>query len=344
MQLSHSVNPELMFSDYCYVTGVSKTMREYCESFAQKAKRENPGSQNVLDIACNDGTQLDYFAQYALKTFGVDPAGNLCEVAKKKGHTILNGFFPDKRIGWLKFDIITAQNVFAHTPDPYGFLIGCAEVMHNDSVLYIQTSQADMLDKGQFDTIYHEHISFFNVLSMKTLVERAGLHLNRVEKTPIHGTSYVFTISLKPLSRFEQNVDEWLIKESDLYTSLTPYYEFGYKSCTTSDAIKKIVYDYKENGYSVVGYGAAAKGINTIAFTGVLPEYIVDDTQLKQNKFTPGTGVPIYSSDRLKNDDRKLLIIPYAWNFYDEIKGKVTAMRPNKNDKFLRYFPKVEVK
>jgi len=206
VQLTHSVAPELMFDDYLYVSGTAKTMHQHFEDFASLVDDMTPESETVLDIGCNDGTQLDYFKVLGYDTYGVDPARNLYHLSNKN-HMVWCGYFNDDLAFDCisprtkpTFDVITAQNVFAHGPDPLSFLKTASKVMHEDSLLFIQTSQAKMIVNNEFDTIYHEHISFFNTKSMKALCERAGLYLIDVMTMPIHGTSYIFIISKKDLS------------------------------------------------------------------------------------------------------------------------------------------------
>ena len=265
VQLTHSVNPELMFNDYLYVSGTSKTMHSHMKTFADFAANTTKGKL-VLDVGCNDGTQLDYFKDLGFITFGVDPAKNLEEVSSKKGHAIFCEWFDhnfaDRVIkAKLSFDIITAQNVFAHGPNPLDFLLTAKSVMHDDSTLIIQTSQANMIKNNEFDTIYHEHVSFFNIQSMDKLCKRAGLYLVGVEYMPIHGTSFVFVIRKKFDGR---NVD-LLIKEEQsngLYSPQT-YVRYAQR-CNDIVSQLKNQTDFVRQGmidWNVVGYGAAAKSL-----------------------------------------------------------------------------------
>jgi SAM-dependent methyltransferase len=181
VQLTHAVNPDLMFKNYLYVSGTSKTMDDHfkwfakytCEYFTALTALK---PSRVLDIGCNDGSQLNHFKTLGLGTFGVDPATNLLSMSSKK-HCVYPDYFNidfvTKNPG--TYDIITAQNVFAHNYDPKGFLTSARNIMSNDSLLFIQTSQADMILNNEFDTIYHEHISFFNIRSMRHLCDRSGL-------------------------------------------------------------------------------------------------------------------------------------------------------------------------
>ena len=348
VQLSHSVNPKLMFTDYLYVTGTSKTMHKHCEDFANLVD-SMVHAKTVLDIGCNDGTQLDYFANLNYETFGVDPAENLYD-RSSKNHKVWCNFFNLDFVEKIenKFDAIVAQNVFAHGPNPLGFLMAAKRVMHDDSLLFIQTSQANMIQNNEFDTIYHEHISFFNSQSMKKLCERAGLHLVDVKHMPIHGTSYIFVISKTPRNG---NVNEIIQKEKDigLYDEQT-YVKYANRCNQIVEELLEAVSKFSRSdvGWVCVGYGAPAKGMTLLNYSKLKLDYIVDDNPLKQNRFTPGSSIPIYSSDVIQNHNDAICFIPLAWNFYDEIVSKIKQIRKDKfhvgSDQFITYFPKVEIK
>ena len=193
LQLTHIVNPDLLFKNYLYCSGTSQTLRDNFEWFSNFVLEDAPVCKTVLDIACNDGTQLDCFKAKGVETYGIDPAENLYELSSKN-HDVKCEYFDSVFFGHL-FDVIIAQNVFAHNSDSKKFLDDCCELMDDDSRLYIQTSQAHMVQNNQFDTVYHEHISFFNINSFNELVKRTNLNLIDVIKTPVHGVSYLFVLS-----------------------------------------------------------------------------------------------------------------------------------------------------
>ena len=199
VQLSHIVNPDLIYKNYLYVSGTTKTYVEYMDWYARYVleKYTNQGINqlgpfSVLDIGCNDGSQLNAFKKLMFKTYGVDPAENLYELSSKN-HNVKCGYFDETYT--QKVDIITIQNAFAHNPNPLKLLQNAKNNLNRNGLIFIQTSQSDMILNSEFDTIYHEHISFYNIKSMLMLCNRAGLNLIDVIKTPIHGTSYIFIIS-----------------------------------------------------------------------------------------------------------------------------------------------------
>ena len=351
LQLTHIVNPDLLFKDYLYVSGTSQTLKDNFEWFADfTIENSDIEVKKVLDIACNDGSQLDCFKSKGIETFGIDPAENLFETSSKNHQIICDYFSADKFVDtdfsyqydYNLFDVIIAQNVFAHNENAKDFLDNCEKLMHDDSKLYIQTSQSDMVKNNQFDTIYHEHISFFNINSFNELVKRTNLNLIDVIKTPVHGVSYLFVLSKREVN---QNRVVNLIDVEREYGLLShkTYQSYRDNVLTIVDDFKMIIESARIDGYYIVGYGAAAKGMTLLNFAEVDLDYIIDDNPLKQGLLTPGRNTDIHSIDILSNTDEneKILFVPLAWNFYKEIRQRIKKVRNGKNDKFLKYFPEV---
>jgi SAM-dependent methyltransferase len=341
LQLTHIVDPDLLFKNYLYCSGTSQTLRDNFEWFSNFVLEDAPVCKTVLDIACNDGTQLDCFKAKGVETYGIDPAENLYELSSKN-HDVKCEYFDSVFFGHL-FDVIIAQNVFAHNSDPKKFLDDCCELMDDDSRLYIQTSQAHMVQNNQFDTVYHEHISFFNINSFNELVKRTNLNLIDVIKTPVHGVSYLFVLSKKKMNehRVQNLIDTE--RETGLYSKKT-YDDYKRNILNIVESFKKVV-KHVQGEYPVIGYGAAAKGNTFLNFADIKLDYVIDDNELKQGLYTPGTNIEIKSVELLKeySEDDRILFVPLAWNFYDEIRKRIKIVRDNKNDRFLKYFPNIEV-
>lgn len=347
LQLSHAVNPNLMFKNYLYVSGTSNTLRKYFDDFSDIVLNYNMKAKNILDIACNDGSQLDSFKKRNLKTYGIDPASNLYEISSNKGHNIVLDYFNADSIKLLnesKFDIITAQNVFAHNTYPLKFLKLCKKILSKKGNLFIQTSQSNMIQNNEFDTIYHEHISFFNVLSMSILVERSGLYLNDVFKTDVHGTSFVFVISKN--NKISDRVNEEMKKFKDLkLNELLTYIDYSNNAKKVTNELKDFLSEYKNKGYKLIGYGAAAKGNTLLNFGHIKLDYILDDNPMKHNLKTPGMNIKIISPNDLISvcKNKPIVFVPLAWNFYDEIKSKIKSIVDKDKNLFIKYFPKLQI-
>lgn len=338
IQLTHAVNPDLLFKNYLYVSGTTNTLKQYFKDFVGITARYTSGKR-VLDIACNDGSQLDAYNEQGYETYGIDPAENLYHISSKK-HTVVCDYLTNESIKkfndyFEKFDIVIAQNVFAHNSYPKDFLEICKKLMTHKGYLFIQTSQADMIAQNQFDTIYHEHISFFSVRSMQFLARHAGLYIKDVIKTPVHGNSFVFVLS------------KWGPDNSSQFTSyedlITPLRMASYAlHCKRIAEETNQVVEKLQKTNKVIGYGAAAKGNTFINFSKFKLDYIVDDNPLKHNLFTPGSRIPILPPETLINETEPIVVIPLAWNFFNEIKDKVKELT-KVPVQYIKYFSQVEI-
>lgn len=341
LQLSHVVDPKLIYTEYPYTTGVSKTYHDYMNWYANFVNNYVSTGEIIVDVGCNDGSQLDAFKQLGWQTIGVDPALNHFQTSSLNHRVICDFWNEDVATQIGKADIISNQNAFAHLPDPLRFLKTASKILSDDGYIFISTSQADMVVNGEFDTIYHEHISFYNAYSMRALVERAGLFLVDVFKTPIHGTSYVFVVSKRDLNYIE--VSAFIERERQIITT-----EAIHK---WANNVQQFVVDfngvldyYQSTGYQLVGFGAAAKGNTLLNFTGAVLDFIIDETPTKQGLLTPGSNISICGIETLQSmSPNKALFVPLAWNFFDEIKEKIIMNRDVVNDLFLKYFPKIEI-
>jgi 2-polyprenyl-3-methyl-5-hydroxy-6-metoxy-1,4-benzoquinol methylase len=318
LQLTHSVDRSAIFTDYPYVSGTTQTLRDDFAAFALQVTQKH-GVGTVLDIACNDGSQLDAFKALGWKTIGIDPAKNLYELSSKN-HEVYCDFLGEHH-STLKADIIVAQNVLAHTDNPLNFLQICQQIA---PTIYVQTSQANMVNNGEFDTMYHEHISFFSERSMAVLADRAGLVLRSISKRSIHGTSFLFELS------------------SDALITRETIAQFADKATATLADLSTLIKAESASGRKVIGYGAAAKGMTVLNAIDAQLDYIVDDNPLKHGLYSPGQLIPILDPDQLCNEQEPFTIIVLAWNFYDEVKQKVLN-RVSTDVKFVRYFPTMAI-
>lgn len=333
LQLSQFVNPEIIYRDYAYCSGTGRTALDYFRDFAQTALSYQPLARNVLDIASNDGSQLDAFRRLGLETYGIDPAANLEPIASKKGHYIWIGFFEDAEFVSRKFDIITAQNVLAHTPRPLEFLKKCYDIMHDGSRLFIATSQANMIVNGECDTIYHEHVSYFNAHSMAKLAHAAELELLDIIMHDIHGTSYVFVLGKQGVA--SPRVGARFVWEQVVGMISMPIYDWWThhvqdKINRVGDTIRK----YQADGYYTVGCGAAAKGISMLNMAGVKLDVLADNTPTKWHQETSGMGIVPFDWIE-KMDHEKILFVILAWNVGAEIRRNILKLRDNKADVFI---------
>jgi hypothetical protein len=217
--------------------------------------------------------------------------------------------------------------------------------MRNGSKFFIQTSQADMVVNNEFDTIYHEHVNFYNINSMNELCKRAGLYLEDVVKCPIHGTSYIFIVS-KDKQRPEHIKNLIASEASKGLLTADTYDRWAFNAKELVEELVGSVEVYVEKyGYRAIGYGAAAKGNTLLQFSGLKLEAIIDDNPLKQGLYSPGANIPIVPIDYLDQfgEDDTIIFIPLAWNFYEEIRTRIQQKRNYRGDRYVKYFPKVEI-
>ena len=343
-QLGCTVPPSEMFDSYTYLSGVSSSAVEHFNMLAEYLASHAKGRESVLEIACNDGCQLDFFRAAGFRTYGVDPASNICDMSRKKGHTVLLGYWGEEAFDSLppKFDVILAQNVLAHVPDPVKFVNKCVDYMTDDTILYLQTSQSEMYLNNEFDTVYHEHMSFFTLESFKHLAEKCSLCIADVKKFPIHGVSY--GVFLKKGGGHCAALHSLLQDEHSkgMYTAHF-YYQYRCNVVQFKYDMLKLLEGYRKD-HTIVAYGAAAKGItmlNYIHFEHI--DYIVDDCTFKYGKYSPGLNIPIVSKDVLAADQRNLMVIILPWNIKEELMAKIKLLLSNRTFKILNTFPKINV-
>jgi len=348
-QLSTMVDRKALFSNYSYRSGTSRTLDEYFGWLANRVTEEvrsvhqGPGNLTILEIACNDGTQLNHFKRLGWETYGVDPAANLVVHAIRNGHKVATGLWGavrGKRFEELpeKVDAIVAQNVLAHVPDPPSFLAACVEMMHDTTLLYLQTSQCEMFSNGQFDTVYHEHISFFSPSSFQALASQMGLRIVKYEITPIHGGSCFVTLTKSQRIPSDRSIEHAVRVDAKRgMTGDAFYVDYRARAMATRTWMTATLESAAAQGIDIVAYGAAAKGMVLMLYTLALKprftfRYVVDDAPLKQNTYCPGTRIPVKPTSQLGEQEcgRDMMIVVFSWNFWDEIRGRINrAMASN---------------
>jgi SAM-dependent methyltransferase len=347
LQLGHCVDPKLIYKNYIYVTNNTQSYKNYLKNFSisciTKFKKNKP--KTVLDIGCNDGAQLNYFKILGMETYGIDPAKNLFSISSRK-HKIICDFINKKSINKIKkkIDIILAQNSFAHNPKPYQTLKVIKQAMHSESLLFIQTSQADMIKNNEFDTVYHEHINFFNTKSMHLLAERAGFSLLDVYKTKVHGSTYVFVLKIKTQTQQMLNTKIKKTIKTERFLNLNKCKKWSLNAQKIKKRLIAEIAKARKTSQKIIGYGASAKGNTLLNFSKINLDYIVDDNPLKQNTFTPGMRIPVKSRKSLTTlkKNKKVTFLLLVWsNIYKEIRIKIKKTRNSKKDRFISFFPKV---
>ena len=330
VQLGYIVPPERMFLDYIYFSSTSDTMRAHFARLADEVLERftKPGSL-VVEVASNDGVLLRNMLGKGVRILGVEPATNIAEVANKAGVETLNEFFNSTTAARIAADrgrarVVLANNVFAHIPDLHDFVKGLDALMEKDGVAVIEVPYlADMYEKREFDTIYHEHLAY---ISLKPLVHLFGGHsmeIFDVKRVPVHGGTIRIYVQRKGgPNRGGEEVGELLALEERMGLHAKPAYDrFARDVEELRKELTGLLKKLRSEGKRVVGYGAPAKGNTLLNYFHIgrdLLEYTVDKSPYKVGMFTPGTKLPVYDVSRILSDRPDYVLI-LAWNFSDEI-------------------------
>ena len=355
VQLSNIVNPDLMFKNYVYVPSISMMMMDHFRDLSLQIYNEFKldRASLVVDIGSNDGSLLSFFKSYGTKVLGIDPAENLAKIAEMKGipteirpFNLKNAKILKKKYG--SADVITATNVVAHINDLHNFFKGISHLLSKNGVFITEFPYLLELIRGnEFDTIYHEHLSYFALRPWMQLVESNDFEIMKVQKLLIHGGS--IRLTHKKASK-RNRIAEHMVKnmisieeKHGIYNKKT-LSAFAYRVDTLKIELLNLLHSLKHKGKRIVGYGAAAKGNILTNYFDIGPEildYIVDSTPYKQGLFTPGQHIPVYGETKLAIDKPDYALI-LAWNFAEEIVEKEKAFR-KVGGKFIIPIPKVRI-
>jgi novobiocin biosynthesis protein NovU/D-mycarose 3-C-methyltransferase len=341
LSLTHVVAPELLFRVYAYTTSESTTMVRHMRQVVTtcRTRFSVPPDSLVVEIGSNTGTQLLEFRQAGMRVLGIDPALNIADIANQNGVETLPEFFSAATAKMVKerlgsAQLIVGRHVFAHIDELSEVADGVRQLLSPDGVFVIEVPYIlDMLTRNEFDTIYHEHLSYFSVGTLVTFFQRHGLQVIDVERFSVHGGSILVFAGLEdgPLQRRQVVNDLIALEEQEGLRDDTRYYDFARCTRQISDQLTELVKGLVADGKSVAGYGAPAKGNTLLNVCGLgLGElrFCCDTTAFKQGKVLPGTHIPVRAPDYAKNHvpDYYLLL---AWNYADEILSKERAFLEN---------------
>lgn len=354
VQLPEAESPEAIFSDYAYFSSYSESWVRHAERYVEMAVERfdlGRGSQ-VMEIASNDGYLLQFFAGRGIPCLGIEPAGNVAAAAEAKGIPTRCRFFGRELAAELvsegrQADLVVGNNVLAHVPGLNDFVAGLALVLKPGGTITLEFPHLlRLIDEGQFDTIYHEHFSYFSCLTARQVFAAHGLALFDVEELPTHGGSLrVFVRHAEEGAEPGDRVRELCAREEAAgLASPGGYAGFAGRVAEVKRSLLRFLLAAQERGETVAGYGAPAKGNTLLNHCGIrsdLVAFTVDRSPHKQGLHLPGTRIPILSPDRIaERRPDYLLILP--WNLKEEIMQQMAGIRAW-GGRFVVAVPRLEV-
>jgi len=355
VQLQECASPQQIFSDYAYFASYSDTWLQHAQAYTDMVvKRFGLNQQSrIVELASNDGYLLQYFLRKGMSVLGIEPAANVAEVAIQKGIPTLVRFFDETFAQELvsrgrKADLIVGNNVLAHVPKLNGFVQGMKILLKTQGVVTMEFPHLlRLMEENQFDTIYHEHFSYFSFLTVERVFAAHGLTLFDVEELPTHGGSLrIYACHIEDTEKpIGSRVTELRAREETVSLNrLETYLRFADKIQETKRRLLTFLVTAKQAGKSVVGYGAPAKGNTLLNYCGIRSDFIdytVDRSPHKQGNFLPGTHIPIYHPEKIKETKpHYLLILP--WNLREEVMTQLGYIR-EWGGQFVVPIPKVRV-
>jgi len=355
VQLKAFSSPEEIFDDYAYFSSYSESWLRHCKKYTEyMTERFNlDETHQVIEIASNDGYLLKYFKDVNIPVLGIEPAENVALVAQQQGVKTVVKFFGTETANELaaadtRADLLLGNNVLAHVPDLNDFVSGLKILLKPTGVITMEFPHLlKLIEENQFDTIYHEHFSYFSFHTVKKIFAHHGLILFDVEELPTHGGSIrIFAQHDETgIRSVDPHVEEMLKKEDTFgINDLNTYDNFFEQVRQTKNALLEFLINAKREKKSVVGYGAAAKGNTLLNYCCIRTDYLdytVDLSPHKQGMYLPGTHIPIYSPDKVK-ETRPDYILILPWNIKDEIIEQMSYVC-EWNAKFVIPIPQVKV-
>lgn len=329
VQLINIIPPEDLFRDYVYFSSNSKYFLDHCKKVANNlTKKLNLGKDSlVLEIASNDGAQLQYFKELGVPVLGVDPARNIAKVANEKGIKTIAEFFNYNFARELKeqniqADLIFGANVLAHVPEIVDFVKGVKEALKSNGTAVFEFPYVKGLLENKFDIIYHEHVFYYSLIALINLFKAADLEIYDVKITPMQGGSLMIFASNAGVFPIDKNVKDLIGQEiKDGFDKLETYQKINESVGKLKGNIIDLLSKIKSEGKKIAAYSAPAKGNILLNYFGINENYldfIVDKSKAKQGLYTPGTHLFVYPLEKINQEKLDYLLV-LCWNITDEV-------------------------
>jgi len=356
VQLPTHVSGEHIFSEYAYFSSYSTSYLEHARrnAIALIDRFGLAHDHFVIELASNDGYLLRNFVEREIPCLGIEPAANIAKVAQERGVPTLVKFFGEQTAREVverdgRADLIVANNVMAHVPDLHDFVHGMKLLLADDGVAVIEVQHLlRLIERNQFDTIYHEHFCYYTLLSFANVLRCHSLYVFDVEELSTHGGSLrvYFQHAHTGKNDVSARVEHLLnLERSAGLHNVSGYGDFGARTAEVKRQLLEFLIGAKRSGKSVVGYGAPGKGNTLLNYCGIrqdLLDYTVDRNPYKQGKFLPGTRIPIYSPEQIERTRPDFVLI-LPWNLRDEIAEQLSFIR-EWGGKFVVPIPRLEVR
>lgn len=339
VQLRDIVSPKILFKDYVYVSSTSPLFIKHFSDFAQRiiTRFQLNSKSLVVDIGSNDGILLKPYVKRGIKVLGIEPAENIAQLARKEGVDTYSEFFSLNLVKKIKnqygsASVVTATNVFAHINDIDEVTKGVYKLLNDQGVFIIEVPYlVDFLEKNLFDTVYHEHLSYFSLSPLILFFNKCQMRVLDVERVTTHGGSLrIFVTKKEAKHKLSLRVKSLLeLEKIHKVNQLSTYRRFAKRIKVNKNALLKLLSKLKRSGNRIVGYGAPAKGNTLLNYFGIgtkYLDYIVEDSPYKQGLFTPGTHIPVVAPIKLEGTLPNYIFI-LAWNFADTIMHKYAHLK-----------------
>jgi SAM-dependent methyltransferase len=352
VQILDIVDPQLLFENYFYISSVIPSLTQHFNVYATFLKKTYLSKKNatLLEFGCNDGPLLQHLTD--ITAIGIDPSENVSQLAREKGLKVITGYFTQQTAKEIKktygtMDVVTGSNVFAHIDDIHEIMNAAKIILKPNGVFIIEVHYVgDLLKDFQYDTIYHEHLSYYSVIALRHLFKHHGMNIIDVQHLAMHGggirvIAAFATSNHKPKDSVQKMLQQEHKQQVD---TIQPFKQFSTNAQQHKKQLIKLLQKIKKEGKRIVGYGAAGRATILLNYCGIdksLLDYIVDVSPLRAGKLMPGVHIPIYTVEKIRRDNPDYILI-LAWNYADSIMKQEKELQ-KKGTHFIIPFPTIQI-